>query len=328
MNAIDKMYNDVSLMYERDRDKNARTEERRRAEIFRKIPRIEEIENFFVNSGVELARIALKAKDPETRRTMTLEYKAKTDDLILEKKQLLRINGYPEDYLDPIYTCPICRDTGNDGMKKCSCFNKRLIESNYAASGVSGLLENENFDSFDLKVFSDKAEGDRPSPRENAANILACVKDIVSKTDREHPCSLIFSGRTGVGKTFFCNCAAKALLDKGLSLYYVSAFRLFNDISNSHFDHNKENDGYSDTLPVLTCDVLVIDDLGAEIITSVTIAYFTDIINQRIRNGLSTIISTNYLISEIFKTYGERVGSRFAQYYRLFRLYGEDIRLK
>ncbi|MBQ9604989.1 MAG: DNA replication protein DnaC, partial [Firmicutes bacterium] len=115
------------------------------------------------------------------------------------------------------------------------------------------------------------------------------------------------------------------LLDKGLSLYYVSAFKLFNDLCDGHFGHKG---GYDAGSPVLTSDVLVIDDLGAEIISSVTIAYFTDIINQRTRNGGSTIISTNYSISEIFDKYTERVGSRFAQNYRLFRLYGADVRLR
>lgn len=325
MTGDDRIYDNVALMYERDRDKNEKTAERRRAEIYAKIPRVMEIYDFFAESGARLARIALTAHDTETRRKKVLEYKAQTDELNREKSELLRQNGYPSDYLDPIYTCPICKDTGNDGMKKCVCFQKRLVESNYAVSGVSELLEKENFDTFDINVFSDTVKNEKSSSRENAANILKQLKDITAKTDREHPCSLIFSGKTGVGKTFFCNCAAKALMDKGLSLYYVSAFKLFNDLSDSHFGHTG---GYDSGSPVLTSDVLVIDDLGAEIITSVTIAYFTDIINQRARNGGSTIISTNYTIRELFDKYTERVGSRFAQNYRLFRLYGDDIRLK
>lgn len=51
-------------------------------------------------------------------------------------------------------------------------------------------------------------------------------------------------------------------------------------------------------------------------------------INERILAGLSTIISTNLSLEELMNTYSERIFSRLTMSYQIFKIYGDDIRLK
>ncbi|MBR6401592.1 MAG: ATP-binding protein [Firmicutes bacterium] len=320
---MDDIYSAVGRMYEKDRLQNAETADARRREVYEKIPRIQEIDDTFSKSSIDMARLALTQGGGDSMKQRLDEYKAAISRLNDEKTALLTENGYPADYLCPIYTCPVCKDTGVDGTRKCACFYNRIITQNYILSGMADILRAENFDTFNANVYSDTAVGNLPSPRENALKIAKKIKQMAAEQSREKPCSMILTGQTGTGKTFMCNCAAKALLDKGLSLYYTSAFSLFNDISDRHFGRS-DSDAYT---MALQCDVLVIDDLGVEIGSNITNKYLLDIINQRIRQGGSTIITTNQSLKNLLENYGDRIGSRFIQHYTVFNLYGSDIRV-
>lgn len=320
---MEDVYGTVSRIYEERRKRSRSIDRMRHEEVYAKIPRIEEINKIFTQNSLEMARLAITLNKDDLEQKLE-SYRVQTEELNREKTRLLTENGYPENYLEPVYSCPICKDTGIDGMKKCSCFNKTVIRQNYISSGVKDILMKENFDTFSLDIYPDEPfSGQRRTPYENAAYTLKKVKEAISKCP-DKPCNLVFSGKSGVGKTFFCNCTAKALLDKGLSLHYTSAFKMFNDISQQHFNRNSEN---VDIEMILDSDLLVIDDLGAEIINSVSKAYLVDIIDQRIRRGRSTVISTNFSIDEIFNEYTERVGSRFAQHYIFLPLYCKDLRM-
>ena len=317
---MDDIYSAVGRMYEKDRLDNADILERRRREIYKKIPRIHEIDDIFSQISLQMARIALTNKDAMQEKLE--EYKKNIRLLNEEKTALLTENNYSEDYLQPVYTCEKCKDTGVDGTKKCSCFYNRIIMQNYVLSGMSDILRKENFDTFDKEVYSDIPVGDSISPRENALKIAKKIRKMTDEQSSEKPCNIIFTGQTGTGKTFMCNCAAKALLDKGLSLHYTSAFGFFNNINEKHFGRS-DNDEY--TLAT-ECDVRVIDDLGVEISSQITLKYLLDIINQRIRSGRSTIITTNQSLKNLLNNYGDRIASRFIQHYTVLNLYGQDIR--
>ena len=317
---MDDIYSAVGRMYEKDRLENADILERRRREIYEKIPRIREIDNIFSQSSIQMAKIAL-ASGGNMQEKLD-EYKNSIRLLDEEKTALLTENNYPENYLQPIYTCEKCRDTGVDGTKKCSCFYNRIIMQNYILSGMSDILRKENFDTFNAEIYSDSPFGDNPPPRENAVKIAKKIKKMTEEYSNEKPCNIILTGQTGTGKTFMCNCAAKALLDKGLSLHYTGAFGFFNAINEKHFARS-DNDEYA---LAMECDVLVIDDLGVEISSQITQRYLLDIINQRIRCGSSTIITTNQSLKNLLENYGDRIASRFLQHYTVFNLYGRDIR--
>ena len=318
---MEDLYSAVARMYENDKQKNAAEYMRRHSQVYEKVPRISEIDDIFSKSSIEMAKLALnKTEDLERKKQ---EYRQKVRELTEEKRSLLLKNGYAEDYLDPIYTCKECLDTGHTNNKKCRCFTRRLVMLNYKYSGAEEILKRENFDTFSYDVYSDKSTGNKPSPREN-------VRDIVKRLEKpaaaypEKPLNLIFSGPTGTGKTFLCNCMAKKMLDKGCSLYYSGAYSLLSDLADIHF--GKET--AADKELILCSDVLVIDDLGAEIPTKITPNLLLFLIEQRGRRGLSTFITTNCGIDRLFENYGERIGSRLVKDYKIFNMYGEDIRFK
>ena len=77
---------------------------------------------------------------------------------------------------------------------------------------------------------------------------------------------------------------------------------------------------------VLECDLLVIDDLGAEFVTQFTNAALYNIINTRINLGLPTIISSNLTLQEIENEYSTRISSRIIGEYSILCFEGKDIR--
>ena len=127
------------------------------------------------------------------------------------------------------------------------------------------------------------------------------------------------------------NLIAYELLKKGKSVVYQTAPVLLETVINYKKNQTKNfsNDFYKS---ILDCDLLILDDLGTETISSMTITELFTIINTRILNfdhkSTKTIISTNLDINQIFNTYGERIGSRIAGFYDIYCFFGEDLRFK
>ena len=150
--------------------------------------------------------------------------------LIKEKEALLVENGYPADYLKPIYTCPICKDTGRVENDYCSCFKQATISMLYRQSTLDNILDNENYDNFDLSFYPKESDGVHPyTPYDNMKNILEMSKDFVKHFD-ERGGNMLFYGETGLGKTFLSNCIAKALLDTRHTVLYQSSIHLFEEV--------------------------------------------------------------------------------------------------
>ena len=133
------------------------------------------------------------------------------------------------------------------------------------------------------------------------------------------------------GKTFMSNCVAYELLKKGKSVVYQTAPVLLETVIEYKKNQMKKtsNDFYKS---ILDCDLLILDDLGTETISSMTITELFTIINTRNLNFnhkvTKTIISTNIDINDIFRIYGERIGSRIAGFYDIYCFFGEDLRFK
>lgn len=321
------IYNQIAIMYENDRADNERKTEQRKQSVYGKIPRIKEIDEELVIQSIELGKIMVGGECLTVKEEKFAEYEKHMKQLREEKEQLLIENNFSKNYLEPIFTCEICKDTGNDGLKKCACFHKRIIEKNYHNSGIETILQTENFNNFRVDYYSKKMMPNMDkSPYEVISETLADAKERI-KNVKKLPCNLIFLGKTGVGKTFLCNCIAKELLDKGYTLSYYSAFKMFNDLADCHFNRIPNEKIMEIQESIYNADVLVIDDLGSEVLNSVTNAYFFDIINNRLLNNLSTIISTNCTIKDLFDKYGERVGSRFSKNYGFYPIYGNDLRM-
>lgn len=311
-------YNETQL-------KNNRLLLRRHEEVRKAIPEFEELERLVAELSVNAAKAAFDGSKTEAE-------KLKNDiDLISKKKAALLIqNGFPENYLQPVYECPDCRDTGYIGDKKCHCFQKRIVEFLYEQSNLQDILEKENFSHFREDLYPDdyveKTTG--LTPRDNIRKILKTALFFSKNFDQTHD-NLLLYGNTGVGKTFLTHCIAKEALEQSHTVVYLTSPGLFDILEKNKFDKDLSYVEKNATASyILNCDLLIIDDLGTELNNSFTSSQLYQLIDTRLIHKRSTIISTNLSFDDLREQYSERIFSRLTSGYTLLKLTGDDIRLR
>lgn len=318
--------NNIMKEYEETRQNNERLAKSRRDEVYKKCPAIEQLDNESTSSYIAMIREKLSGNNSQDRGLILQTIRDKG----AQKKKLLVEAGFPEDYLNPIYTCPKCEDTGAIGQERCSCFREKLVNKLYLQSNLSNILEKENFNTFNLDYYSkDRFKDEELSPYDNMVNILSCAKRFVNNfgTKSSDRGNILIYGEVGLGKTFLTNCIAKGVLDKGHQVFYLTANELFQNILSPYIMHQEK--ALAELYKyVYTCELLIIDDLGTELINSFTISNLFEIINQRNIHGLSTLISTNLDLKGLNNKYSERIMSRIAESYTLYNIYGDNIRYK
>ena len=210
--------------------------------------------------------------------------------------------------------------------KKCHCFKQAIINTVYAQSNIRQILRIENFDNFRYDFYSKEEKNPLTglSSYETAQKAVRECHYFIDDFDHK-PKNLLFYGKTGVGKTFLTNCVAKELLDHGYSVIYFTAFQLFDILSKGVFE--KDSDAIATHQNIFDCDLLVIDDLGTELINSFTSSQLFLCVNERLIRQKSTIISTNLSVERIKESYSERTFSRILDSYTFINLFTEeDIR--
>lgn len=323
MKLNNSQYDTIMRMYDAKQSHARAVLNSRYEEISVRIPEYDELRKETAAVAAEAARAAI-CGDMSKRDKLS----QKLDSINEEKHILLTSAGYPQDYLDLHYDCPLCQDTGFVNGSKCRCFKQAAIDLLYNQSNIKKILLLENFSNFNYDWYSedyiDPVSG--ISALENIVNITKNVNSFLS--DFPSGDNLLFYGDTGVGKTFLTHCIAGELLEKGYSVLYLSAIDLFDLFSKYAFDNDSEAD-YRDVFSqILDCELLIIDDLGTELVNSFTNSRLFYCINERILAGLSTIISTNLSLEELMNTYSERIFSRLTMSYQIFKIFGDDIRLK
>lgn len=314
-------YDTIMREYNRRQARNRRIQEEHLAEAYEKIPRLREIDEEVATLSARKARALISRQEvgiEDLRNDIAL--------LSQERTALLLSYGYPADYLEMSYTCPLCQDTGYIGSQKCSCFKKAEIELLYTQSNLKEILEKENFDHFSFDFYSDTITNDSMglTERETARRAYKMAKEFVADFDNSFQ-NLFFYGDTGVGKTFLSHCIAHDLLDSAHCVLYFSSFELFDFLAGSAF--SRGNDAPDDE-PIFDCDLLIIDDLGTELTNSFVSSQLFLCINERIMRKKSTIISTNLKLEDFSATYSERTFSRIASNYQMTKLVGKDIRIQ
>jgi len=315
--------------YEISRNKAEALLDERRAGIYHSFPKVVEIDQKLSEIGISLPKLAL------TRNVSGLqEARAMAENLKQEKAAILTDGGVPEDYLTAVYTCRICNDTGHIPSEaghlpvRCSCLRQKLVDAYYSLSNIRGILEEENFDTFDFRCFSPNIiEAEGISPVTNMKAIYNVATDFVQDFNSKFN-NLLLYGRTGLGKTFICHCIAKDLLDAGHTVLYLTAPRLFKIIEDYRFNRDALSEPDEMLEAVADVDLLILDDLGAEFVTVVTSSALFDIVNQRILTKKPMIISSNLSPHELENHYSERIVSRLSGYYRMIKFFGEDIRTR
>lgn len=322
----DSKLRQILLKYERRRDNNDYALQRRKQEVYDKIPEIKKIDEEISKTGLKLTRAVLL--DPKKREQLVLESKNNMDSLKKQKEEILSQYGIPLEYLELKYYCDSCKDKGflSNG-EKCNCLKQEIINEAYKMSNLDRLLNKENFSNFDVSIFSNaKSENSTISPRENILTILSICENFVLQFENDNEENLLFYGTTGLGKTFMCNCIAKELLDKGFVVIYQTSFKILDILESYKFKKGNDIINEENYKNLFECDLLIIDDLGTEVTNSFTNSELFNIVNSRLVEGKKTIISTNLSPMEIGKVYTQRTLSRILDSFRVIKFVGNDLR--
>lgn len=315
-------YDAIFRSFEQKQVYNRDLLDKRRKTVYNLIPELEKIHNSISLLSVSQARKLLNGDD-NALHELKNELKRLTD----RKTELLVSAGFPADYLEPIYECEDCKDTGYIGNKKCHCFQKAIIDLLYTQSNLKNILKVENFDTFSFAYYSDN-HIDPVTGRSSLANIknAYCIAQEFVTSFADEFRNLFLYGDTGVGKTFLSNCIAKELIDKSFSVIYLTSFELFDTLAKSKFEKEKAAESMCEH--IFDCDLLIIDDLGTELANSFTISQLFLCLNERLLRRKSTIISTNLSLESLVDIYSERTFSRITSNYTMLKLTGDDIRIK
>jgi len=298
--------------------------------FYLKNPDIANINDKINRTSIEISKTILLNKNSEKIEKLNLEL----NNLKNKKQELLNKLNIGEDFFTPDFSCKTCNDTGylvNNNSVMCTCLKQKLLNAQYNKSNISS-LEHENFDNFNINLFSDKIDeakyNSNLSPKENLEKIKEISLNFIKNFDDPQEKNLLFTGNTGLGKTYLTNCIASELLKQGKTVLYQTAPVMLDSILDYRFGKNNDFN-YNDLLNV---DLLIIDDLGTESSNNMKFAELFNILNSRLLNQnnhiTKTIISTNLSLNHLFKTYDERIFSRLVGYYNICRFFGEDLRYK
>ena len=324
MPLTNTQYTSIMRLYDDIKTANRRMQSDRYNEVTALCPDIADIDSEIIDLSMKTARARIEADSSDTD---TDELASSLKSLNERKVAALASIGKPADYLDDIFTCPYCKDSGYVDGKRCICFNKKAIDLIYKDSNLKNITADENFDTFSLSYYSDN-HIDPKTGRSSLTNMknayLTCRE--FADTFADNFRNLFLYGDTGVGKTFLSNCIAKELIDHAYSVIYFTAFELFDTIAKSKFE--KDNTAEIMYEHIFNCDLLIIDDLGTELSNAFTVSQLFLCLNERLLRRKSTIISTNLSLESLVEIYSERTFSRITSNYTMLKLTGDDIRIK
>lgn len=314
MALTNTQYESIIREYEEKQNRNRHEMERRLTVVRNAIPEYADLEDAIPSLSASFTKRLIDGEE-----NARAELSESLRDLSRQKSSLLSAYGFPADYLEPVYECPDCKDTGYIEREKCHCFKKRMIDLLYRQSNLWGILERENFSTLSYRYHTG---GDLA----NYQKAVSLCHDFVDSFDMAHR-NLLFTGTAGTGKTFLSNCIAKALIETGHSVIYFSAVELFDTLSKNIHEKDKEAlyNFYDD---IYNCDLVIIDDLGTELISSFVTSYFFSFLNERQIRQKSTLISTNLNLKELDDRYSERIFSRIIGNYEICVLTGSNIRIQ
>lgn len=305
------------------RSENRAEELRRREEIAALCPEIEDIGRKLRSHMHELVGLALGRPG-----RLAEELEAESLSLQERRRALLEKAGYPADYLDPIYSCPKCRDTGWVGERMCGCL-LRLYKQEQTAE-LAPLLRDgdETFETFRLDYYSPVAgPGEKGSSMDQMRRVLQSCKAYARDFG---PCSpnLLFTGAPGLGKTFLSAAIARVVAAKGAGVAYDTVTPLLGAFERERFsrDTDEQADAASRVRQLMTCDLLILDDLGTEMPTVFTQSALYNLLDGRLRAEKKTIISTNLDRDGIRERYGAALASRLTGEYEWLEFRGRDVR--
>lgn len=300
-------------------------------ELYRRAPALRELDRAIRGTMTELTELAVSGRAVAADGPEITEIRRRNLELQAQRARLLEELGYAADALDDTPACPRCGDTGWEGGVMCDCLRQLCAaEQMKALTALLNLTEEQSFANLRFDVYSGTVRQEEGcSPRERMKKIAAVCEGFARQFPHYPLKNLLFSGGTGLGKTFLSGCIARMVSEGGYSVVYDTAINLFAAFETRKFtrDAAEERQARGDTRRYLSCDLLILDDLGSELTTPMVQSTLYEVVNSRLQADKRTIISTNLSMDQIRDRYTPQVASRIEGLYRELTFFGEDIRL-
>jgi DNA replication protein DnaC len=295
------------------RDQDSFAFRQKQARLYARYPQLSAIDAEIAAAGARYAKERLNGSD-----AALAVYTETVDALNARRAAFLADQGLPADALTRVYRCPNCRDSGYlpDGTM-CRCLRRELADASFGRYDLKPLAKSENFDTFDLGLFTG-------SNANKTRGILTLFQGYCADFNAVGD-NYLFTGKPGRGKTFLSNCIVNDLIQRDFSVVYLTAAHLVRLIQDAI--HREDGDLEALTRTLRDCDLLIIDDLGAEYATAFSASQLFEVINTRILSDRRMIISTNLTSADIITRYDERLASRIRGNFKTIPFDGEDLRL-
>lgn len=309
--------------YARRREDNLRLYQQKTDELCQRCPGLRELldaRHSAVLNGVRTGLLSPR-KAPDANQSLP------TAMALMNRRiaESLKAAGLPENSLQPIYTCPLCKDEGylyTPSRQMCACLKKAL---NQKMLGELGLADDrQTFEAFNESIFSDEKEAAGPSQRQMAVYVKNVCEAYADRYPHTETPNLLLTGKSGLGKTYLLRAIAHRAAQRDILPAYTSAYHLLEVARKAYFDNNSDlMAGY------INAPLLLLDDLGSEpLMQNITVTQLFNLFNERALKGLHTVVSTNLDIAELKERYTERIASRLmdATSWRKLALIGDDVR--
>lgn len=314
MSINNAQYETIARKYEERQLRNHNLLNERFEEVYAKSPTYKDLEDTLASVSVAQGKKFLEGDDEAIN-----ELKSIIRDIKEQKYLALVSAGFPEDYLEPIYDCPLCKDTGYINGEKCKCFKQAIIDMLYEQSNIKMLLQTDNFSKLSYSYY----QGEDLLRFKNA---VETCRNFVNNFNSDYH-NLFFYGTVGTGKSFLSGCVAKELIEKGNVVIYFSSTSLFETLSKNSFDFRAKEEFNHLLEDLYTCDLLIIDDLGTELTNTFVASQLFACLNERHLRKKATVISTNLSLEELRDRYSDRIFSRITSNFEVCKLTGPDIRM-
>lgn len=313
MSLSNSQYDTIKKIYDNRQLDRRREQDKRLSYVYEHVDGFREINESISSLCIKQAELLLDGQP-----SALADLKDSIRLLKEQKTALLTAASLPPDYLDVPYVCETCQDTGYINGAKCHCFNQAALSLLYEQSNLKDYLNSTDFSNVSEEYYEGEALVHFRDSYQKSINFVNNFKNDYQ--------NLYFYGTVGTGKSFLSGCIAKELMNKGYSVIYFSSSKLMNVLSRYSFEHNKKNESTDSYNDILECDLLIIDDLGTEIINDFSRSQLFNCLNERILRKKSVVISTNLSLKELRDYYSERIFSRIVGNFLFCKMTGPDIR--
>lgn len=282
--------------------------EERIAAVYRRLPKLQELDQAIGQKNIAMIRAGVLQKNNAEWDSLRQEI----EELMRQRHQILLDNNMDETIYEPDWNCPLCQDRGyTEPGVLCSCYQKERLDDLFLRSGMSEAMRNFTFENFETRYYTNAEDMDH--------KVRWCREFVQQIQKGQCGQCLFLTGGVGRGKTHLSAAIANAVLENGNTVIYRRAADLFELIRQYRYEENRQK--FEEMLEQLrTCDLLVIDDLGAERTTEFVIEQLVILLEERNYRNKPWIISSNLSINEIISTYNDRTADRILDKAVLFKL--------